>query len=86
MDLGAGVRRALRAALSQALAVGGQPALAANLRESVARVYAALGMSPQAAGEFGKVADFRARQSGEAAPAALEQARAQLRLQLGNTP
>jgi fumarylacetoacetase len=31
MDLGAGVRRALRAALSQALAVGGQPALAACL-------------------------------------------------------
>lgn len=59
-----------------------QPALAANLRESVARVYAALGMSPQAAREFGKVADYRAGQSGEAdrttLAARLEQAEALL--------
>ena len=61
----------------------GQPALAANLRESVARVYAALGMSPQAAKEFGKVADYRAGQAGEAAPATLAARLAQAEALLG---
>jgi len=60
-----------------------QPALAASLRESVARVYAALGMSPQAAREFGKVADYRAGQAGEAAPATLAARLAQAEALLG---
>lgn len=61
----------------------GQPALAANLRESVARVYAALGMSPQAAREFGEVADYRAGQAGEAAPTTLAARLAQADALLG---
>ncbi len=49
-----------------------QPALANELRASIARVYAALGMSNEAALRFGEVARFRAAQSGEGNAATLE--------------
>jgi non-specific serine/threonine protein kinase/serine/threonine-protein kinase len=61
---------------------GGDPALAADLRESVARVRVALGLPDAAAAGFAQVADYRAHALGEAAPETLaarqEQARALL--------
>lgn len=54
-----------------------QPALAADLRESVARVRSALGLYPQAAQGFAQVADYHARASGPAAAPALEARREQ---------
>jgi non-specific serine/threonine protein kinase/serine/threonine-protein kinase len=43
---------------------GGEPALAADLRESVARVRAALGLPQAAAAGFAKVADYRSQALG----------------------
>ena len=61
---------------------GSDPALAADLRESVARVRVALGLADAAAAGFAEVAGYRARALGEAAPETLkarqEQARALL--------
>ncbi|QNN47090.1 serine/threonine protein kinase [Thermomonas brevis] len=61
---------------------GDDPALAADLRESVARVRVALGLPDAAAAGFAQVAGYRARALGEAAPETLkarqEQARALL--------
>ncbi|MGH8028169.1 MAG: protein kinase domain-containing protein, partial [Pseudoxanthomonas sp.] len=54
-----------------------QPALATDLRESVARVRNALGLYPQAAQGFAQVADYHARASGPSAAAALEARREQ---------
>ncbi len=48
-----------------------QPALANDLRASIARVYAALGMPAQAAERFNQVARFQAMHAGEAAAATL---------------
>lgn len=60
----------------------GDPGLAADLRESVARVRVALGLPDAAAAGFAQVADYRARAYGNAAPKTLkarqEQARALL--------
>lgn len=61
----------------------GQPALAANLRESVARVYAALGIPARAADEFRQVAEFRAGAMGEADPSTLAARREQVDALLG---
>ncbi|RZA36066.1 MAG: serine/threonine protein kinase [Lysobacteraceae bacterium] len=54
-----------------------QPALANDLRESVARVRVALGLYAQAAAGFARVGDFRARASGPAVPSTLEARREQ---------
>ncbi|MET0814660.1 MAG: tetratricopeptide repeat protein, partial [Pseudoxanthomonas sp.] len=54
-----------------------QPALATDLRESVARVRNALGLYPQAAQGFAQVADYHARVSGPTAAEALEARREQ---------
>lgn len=50
---------------------GDQPVLAANLRESIARVHAALGMPNEAAAGFERVAEFRERALGAADATAL---------------
>ncbi|HET7125507.1 MAG TPA: serine/threonine-protein kinase [Lysobacter sp.] len=50
----------------------GEPALAADLRESVAHVRVALGLPEAAAAGFAQVADFRARSLGPGAPGTLE--------------
>ncbi|MEO8366118.1 MAG: serine/threonine-protein kinase, partial [Pseudoxanthomonas sp.] len=55
----------------------GEPALAADLRESVARVRSALGLYPEAAEGFRQVADYRASVSGPMAANALEARREQ---------
>jgi eukaryotic-like serine/threonine-protein kinase len=47
------------------------PQLASELRESVARVQAALGLSTKAAANFGQVADYRSRALGESDAATL---------------
>lgn len=49
----------------------GQPALAADLRESVGRVHDALGMYDRAAGNFAAVAEYRAAALGADAPRTL---------------
>jgi eukaryotic-like serine/threonine-protein kinase len=54
-----------------------QPALATDLRESVARVRGALGLYPQAAQGFAQVADYHARASGPTAAPTLEARREQ---------
>jgi len=51
---------------------GGEPALAADLRESVARVRGALGLPEAAATGFARVADDRARMLGANAPETLK--------------
>lgn len=48
-----------------------QPDVAASLRESVARVYAAIGRYDKAAEHFGRVAEHRAAALGEGAPETL---------------
>lgn len=55
-----------------------QPEVAANLRESVAKVYSAIGLYDKAAEQFGRVADFRARHDGDGAPATLQAREAQV--------
>jgi non-specific serine/threonine protein kinase/serine/threonine-protein kinase len=54
-----------------------EPALAANLRESVARVRDALGLYAQAASGFGQVAEYRAKASGAGSADVLEARREQ---------
>jgi len=54
-----------------------QPALAADLRESIARVHSALGMPNEAAAGFARVAEFRSRAFGEADPRTLAARRGQ---------
>ncbi|HET6784365.1 MAG TPA: serine/threonine-protein kinase [Pseudoxanthomonas sp.] len=54
-----------------------QPALANDLRESVARVRGALGLYPEAAVGFQQVADYRTKVSGPAAASTLEARREQ---------
>lgn len=54
-----------------------QPALANDLRESVARVRGALGLYPEAAAGFQQVADYHAKVSGPAAASTLEARREQ---------
>ncbi|WP_330947805.1 serine/threonine-protein kinase [Thermomonas sp. LB-4] len=55
------------------------PALAADLRESVARVRMALGLPAEAAAGFAQVADYRARALGASAPQTLKARQAQVR-------
>jgi non-specific serine/threonine protein kinase/serine/threonine-protein kinase len=55
-----------------------QPAVAANLRESVARVYSAIGLYDKAAAQFGQVADYRSRTMGQGAQATLQAREAQV--------
>jgi len=54
-----------------------QPALANDLRESVARVRGALGLYPEAAAGFQQVGDYHAKVSGPAAESTLEARREQ---------
>ncbi|GGD40022.1 serine/threonine-protein kinase [Pseudoxanthomonas indica] len=54
-----------------------QPALAADLRESIARVHSALGMPNEAAAGFARVAEFRTTAFGEADPRTLAARRGQ---------
>jgi non-specific serine/threonine protein kinase/serine/threonine-protein kinase len=54
-----------------------QPALAADLRESIARVHSALGMPTEAAAGFARVAEFRTRAFGESDPRTLAARRGQ---------
>lgn len=58
---------------------GSDPVLAADLRESVARVRVALGLPDAAAAGFAQVADYRARALGEAAPDTLRARQEQVR-------
>ncbi|MEL1264816.1 serine/threonine-protein kinase [Pseudoxanthomonas putridarboris] len=55
-----------------------QPDVAADLRESVARVYAAIGLYDKAAAQFGEVAAYRSRTLGEAAEPTLRAQQAQV--------
>lgn len=55
------------------------PALAADLRESVARVRLALGLPAEAAASFAQVADYRAKALGASAPQTLKARQAQVR-------
>ena len=55
------------------------PALAADLRESVARVRMALGLPAEAAAGFAQVAGYRARALGASAPQAIRARQAQVR-------
>ncbi len=55
------------------------PALAADLRESVARVRLALGLPAEAAAGFAQVADYRAKALGASAPQTLKARQAQVR-------
>lgn len=55
----------------------GQPALAADLREAIARVHGALGMPNEAAAGYARVADFRTQAYGAADPRTLAARRGQ---------
>lgn len=57
---------------------GAEPSLAADLRESVARVRIALGLPQAAAKGFARVADYRAQTFGANAPATLRARQAQI--------
>lgn len=79
-DLARGlIERNILAGAEQAIArdFAGEPALAADLRQSVARVRNALGLYAEAAESFRQVADFHAGVAGPAAAVTLEARREQ---------